>query len=147
MGSPRRGALAAAAAGFGLAGRVVAAVVHLESPPFLSQPGAGDRLGTIPGGQGLEHGGHLGAQGFESLDLDVYLGQLLGQEVRGGFAGAGAGVADGQQVADVLEPQAQSLGAADEVQPVGRLGAVGAVSGGGAGRGRCLLYTSPSPRD
>jgi len=51
------------------------------------------------------------------------------QQLAGGPARARSGVADGEQVADLAQPQAQALATLDELQAVDRVVVVGAVAG------------------
>ena len=82
-------------------------------------PGPGQRVGAVRAGHGGEHGEQLGPQRGEPLDLGADLGDVAAQQGFGGLAGAGAGVADGEQLADLGQPQPEAaLGAADEQQPV-----------------------------
>ena len=101
-------------------------------------PGPGQRVGAVRAGHGGEHGEQLGSQRGEPLDLGADLGDVAAQQGFGGLAGAGAGVADGEQLADLGQPQPEPLGAADEQQPVQVGGPVPAVVAVGAPRGAGL---------
>jgi hypothetical protein len=64
-------------------------------------------------------------------DLSVDLGHSLAQQPLAVPAGAQALVADGQQLADLAQPEAEPLGALDEPQPLDRVLLVLAVAGSG----------------
>ena len=70
------------------------------------------------------------------VDLSADLGDVAPQQGFGGLACAGAGVADGEQLADLGQPQPEPLGAADEQQPVQVGLTPPAVVAVGAPRGR-----------
>jgi hypothetical protein len=72
------------------------------------------------------------AQICQPGDLGVDLGQTSTQQIRGGIARALPGVAERKQVGDVGQPQAEALGAPDELEPVDRALVVAAVVSGGA---------------
>jgi hypothetical protein len=52
------------------------------------------------------------------FDLLADLGDVAAQKVLGGFARARCGVTDGEQLADLRQPQPEPLRAPDEQQPV-----------------------------
>jgi hypothetical protein len=83
------------------------------------------------------HGGEFGAQFGEAGDFGVEVGDVPGEQGSGGFAGAGAGVPDGEQVADFGEAEAEALAALDEPQPVdGGLRPAAVVAAGARGGGQ-----------
>jgi hypothetical protein len=75
------------------------------------------------------HAGKFGADGLQLGKLGVDLGHAPAQQRLGVPAGAQALVADGQQLGDLAQPQADPLGALDEPQPLNRPGVVLAVAG------------------
>jgi hypothetical protein len=68
-------------------------------------------------------------------ELGVDLGHPVAQQGLGVPAGTQALVADGQQLTDIAQAQADPLGALDEPQPLDGLGAVLAIAGCRSGRG------------
>src|SRR6266508_2596327 len=96
-------------------------------------PASGCRVGAV-GSYFVEHVGEFGAQGGQPVDLGVDVGDVAGQQGSGGFAWAGAGVSDGQQVADLVEAESEALAALDEAQPVdGGFGPAAVVAAGAGG--------------
>lgn len=100
-------------------------------------PGSGCRLGTVLGRDVRDEPAKVVAQCAEPTDLLVELVQALPEQARRGFAGAALGLPQNQQLADVVQAQAEALDAPDEPQPVHGGVVVAAVIGGGArGRGQ-----------
>lgn len=102
---------------------------------FLLAPPAATG-GVLAGlaGIAVDDPGQLGADGPQLGDLRVDLTHAPAQQRLGVAAGTQALVADGQQLTDLAQPQADPLSALDEPQPLDRIGAVLAVAGRGPGR-------------
>jgi hypothetical protein len=84
----------------------------------------------------LDHSGQLGPDRLELGHLGVDLGHPLTQQRLAMPTRAEALVADGQQLSDLAQPEADPLGALDEPQPLNRLLGVLAVTSRGPLRRR-----------
>ena len=87
----------------------------------------------MAGGSGiaLDHPRQLAPDRLQRGDLGVDLGHPGAQQLLAVAAWAEALVADGQQLPDLPQPQADALGALDEPQPLDRVLLVLAVAGSG----------------
>jgi hypothetical protein len=108
-----------------------------RSPPLFGEGGltpfAG--RGRVVAGGGrvpLGHTRKFSSDGLQLGDLGVDLGHPGAQQGLAVAAGAQALVADGQQLGDLPQAQADPLGALDEPQPADGVLLVLAVAGGGA---------------
>jgi hypothetical protein len=109
------------------AGRVTRAAVlarageNLESHDITSFRGtscAGFGIAARAAAETVEHRGQVFAQVLEPVDVGVKLDETAVQQITGGGAGTLPGVADLEQVADVVQSEAESLAALDESEPV-----------------------------
>jgi len=91
---------------------------HAPRHPRTETPRPGASGRGSPGRAGGQHDKQLGPQRCQSLDLGANHGDVAPQQDFDGLARAGAGVADGEQIADPGQPQPEPLGVADEQQPV-----------------------------
>jgi hypothetical protein len=96
---------------------------HIAITSFLVARGReGTRSpGTDPGSRGpasLQHAEQFGPKHRQPLDFLPDLNDTPPQQACSGLARAHAGIADGEQLADLRQPQPEPLRAADEQQPV-----------------------------
>jgi Flp pilus assembly protein TadG len=97
-------------------------------------PGSGERFRAVVGGHALDEAPQLLPQGDQSGDLFVDLRKVLPKQGGRWFARAFPGLAKGEQLPDIGQPQPQPLGALDEPKPVDSGVVVAAMVAGGARR-------------